>query len=218
MSTSTIIEPGHADPSSVSASITTNTNSKDTSYVTRLATPSDAASISYLIGSTWSKFFGYSVSPSDLEHYMTTKLSVDGIKRDLEDSKNVFLVATPSSSSSSSAPTSSSTHAGTDGEIVGVVQLVKDSTEPCLTLPRPIELQRLYAHSSTHGTGLGPLLISIAEQESRKMGYKSIWLGVWEDNARAKRFYEKMGFRAVGEHYFYVGESKRRDWIMEKSL
>jgi hypothetical protein len=32
------------------------------------------------------------------------------------------------------------------------------------------------------------------------------------------RFYEKKGFERRGEHWFWVGESQRRDWIMEKSL
>ena len=37
------------------------------SYTLRRATPADAAQLSHLIGSTWAKFFAYSVTPQDLE-------------------------------------------------------------------------------------------------------------------------------------------------------
>ncbi|KAK8846679.1 hypothetical protein IAR55_005766 [Kwoniella newhampshirensis] len=223
----TTVEPGYADPTSTS---TFMPNSKtETNYNMRLATLADAAAVSHLIGSTWSEFFGYSVSPSDLEHYLATKLSVEGITADLKDPKDVFLVATttpdatqPQSQSQSQPQPSSSSESECSSDsstIVGVVQLVRDSTEACLTLPKPIELQRLYAHSSTHGSGLGRLLVEKAEAKGRELGYGSIWLGVWENNESAKRFYEKMGFESKGgEHFFFVGESKRRDLILEKRL
>jgi ribosomal protein S18 acetylase RimI-like enzyme len=57
-----------------------------------------------------------------------------------------------------------------------------------------------------------------AVEEARRRGYDGLWLGVWENNARAMRFYEKKGFVKRGEHFFWVGESKRRDLIMEKEL
>lgn len=100
--------------------------------------------------------------------------------------------------------------------MLGVVPLVRESTEPCLTLPKPVELQRLYVHSSQHGTGLAKELVKTAEAQARELGGKNIWLGVWEDNGRGKSFYEKMGFKPVGEHWFWVSRSKRHDWIMQK--
>jgi ribosomal protein S18 acetylase RimI-like enzyme len=90
--------------------------------------------------------------------------------------------------------------------------------ESSLVTPNPIELNRLYIDPKLQGSGLAPLLVGYAEQECRKLGKGGIWLGVWEDNARGIRFYEKMGFIRRGEHSFWVGESKRRDWIMEKAL
>ena len=44
----------------------------------------------------------------------------------------------------------------------------------------------------------------------------SVWLGVWEKNDAALNFYKKLGFEAVGEHVFQLGDDPQRDIIMQK--
>ncbi|OCF59743.1 hypothetical protein L486_02416 [Kwoniella mangroviensis CBS 10435] len=206
MSTSqpTGLEPHHADGT---PSITPNTFSSHASplprsYTTRQGTSSDAAKISKLVGNTWSELFGWSVSPQDLDTYINVTLSPSSFESELEQSdKHIFICASSSSSSDQQA------------EILGVSQLVNNPSPP-MEIPNSIELQRLYAHRSTHGTGLGQLLITKSKEKARELGKSKIWLGVWEGNERGKRFYEKMGFERVGEKVFYAGESKRRDLIM----
>ncbi|WWD05921.1 hypothetical protein V865_004006 [Kwoniella europaea PYCC6329] len=165
-------------------------------------TPSDAEQISKLVGTTWSDLFGWSVSPQDLDTYINFTLSPSSFESELAQSdKHMFICAASSSSGE------------IQEEILGVAQLVQNPTPP-MDIPSSIELQRLYAHPSTHGTGLGQLLITKSKEMARELGKSKIWLGVWEGNERGKRFYEKMGFEIVGEKVFYAGESKRRDLIM----
>jgi ribosomal protein S18 acetylase RimI-like enzyme len=45
-----------------------------------------------------------------------------------------------------------------------------------------------------------------------------IWLGVWEYNPRAQRFYEKHGFREVGKHVFLLGSDAQTDLLMQKEI
>ena len=45
-----------------------------------------------------------------------------------------------------------------------------------------------------------------------------MWLGVWEYNPRAQRFYEKNGFRFVGKHTFLLGSDPQIDLLMQKDL
>ena len=47
----------------------------------------------------------------------------------------------------------------------------------------------------------------------RKAG---VWLGVWEDNEKAQRFYRRWGFEILGAHDFITGETKQTDLIMVK--
>ena len=44
-----------------------------------------------------------------------------------------------------------------------------------------------------------------------------LWLGVWEKNLSAIRFYEKNGFTAFGEHIFMLGTDPQRDVLMKYS-
>jgi diamine N-acetyltransferase len=48
--------------------------------------------------------------------------------------------------------------------------------------------------------------------------YRTMWLGVWELNYRAARFYEKHGFKIVGKHVFQLGSDAQTDLVMEKHL
>jgi ribosomal protein S18 acetylase RimI-like enzyme len=48
--------------------------------------------------------------------------------------------------------------------------------------------------------------------------YDVMWLGVWEFNPRAQRFYEKNGFRIVGKHTFILGSDPQTDLLMQKDL
>jgi ribosomal protein S18 acetylase RimI-like enzyme len=54
--------------------------------------------------------------------------------------------------------------------------------------------------------------------EARARGARTLWLGVWERNARAQAFYRKWNFRTVGEHMFQLGSDLQRDILMERAL
>jgi len=45
-----------------------------------------------------------------------------------------------------------------------------------------------------------------------------VWLGVWEENLKAQRAYERFGFGRAGEHDFVCGECVQTDWILMKRL
>ena len=181
----------------------------------RQATSEDAAQVSALIGTTWAKFFAYSVTEADLETYLTQTVSEAQIRKEIEDeSKYCLLAVRLAKSTVTGGPKTSAT----GSTVVGVAQMNFNTTEEGLTTSKPVKLDRLYIQPTEQGGGLAALLLQDAEEEAKKRGYNGLWLGVWENNARAIRFYEKMGFVRRGEHFFWLGESKRRDWTMEKPL
>lgn len=53
-------------------------------------------------------------------------------------------------------------------------------------------------------------------QKAKEYHKTKIWLGVWEHNPQALRFYEKRGFVVTGSHEFYTGDVVDKDLIMEK--
>ena len=53
---------------------------------------------------------------------------------------------------------------------------------------------------------------------ARTRGAQTIWLGVWERNARAVAFYRKSGFTRIGEHDFLLGNDVQTDWLFARSV
>jgi ribosomal protein S18 acetylase RimI-like enzyme len=80
------------------------------------------------------------------------------------------------------------------------------------------ELQRLYVQRDFHGKKVADQLMEIACQEaiSRKVDW--LWLGVWERNFRAQRFYARWGFERFSEHTFWVGNDPQIDWLFRKRI
>jgi ribosomal protein S18 acetylase RimI-like enzyme len=76
-----------------------------------------------------------------------------------------------------------------------------------------VELQRIYVGLDHHGSGLGKMLMDSAIAIAKKERFEWIWLGVYEENKRAKRFYEKLGFEMVGTHEFWLGSDQQIDEI-----
>ena len=48
---------------------------------------------------------------------------------------------------------------------------------------------------SRWGLGIGGRMVGFVEARARALGLGTVWLQVWDQNARAKRLYEKLGFR-----------------------
>lgn len=81
-----------------------------------------------------------------------------------------------------------------------------------------IELRRIYTLAAVHGSGLGPALMEAALTEARRRGHSRMLLGVHPDNQRARRFYERTGFRVIGEREFCVGTQRFTDPIYARDI
>jgi ribosomal protein S18 acetylase RimI-like enzyme len=77
-----------------------------------------------------------------------------------------------------------------------------------------IELWRFYVDKAWHGQGVAAALMDAAKQRARRRGASSMWLGVWERNARAQAFYRKQGFSKVGNQVFVVGSDPQTDDVL----
>jgi ribosomal protein S18 acetylase RimI-like enzyme len=57
------------------------------------------------------------------------------------------------------------------------------------------------------GAGAGGLLLAAGEERARRLGARAVVLDVAEDNARARRFYERRGYRCRAEVRVALGSS-----------
>jgi len=69
-----------------------------------------------------------------------------------------------------------------------------------------------------HGSGLAAALTDWAVDEARQQGAQELYLTVYTDNHRARRFYDRYGFQEVGRYDFMVGNHADEDIIMRKML
>ena len=168
----------------------------------RQATTDDAKVLTDLAYTTfWDAFAHHPKNaPDDLNYYMRQAFNVDQITAELSDDKNIFLICE------------------IDDEAAGYSKIVIDSIEPGITADRPVELSRLYSHQKHLGQGVGQSLMDACFERARAEDRDVMWLGVWEYNPRAQRFYEKNGFRVVGSHVFQLGKDSQTDLLMQKDL
>jgi len=103
-------------------------------------------------------------------------------------------------------------------ELIGYAQLHWGEPPACVTAERPGEIQRFYVQSGWHGKGIAQTLMNACIAEMQQKGTDVVWLGVWENNPKAIAFYKKVGFAAVGEHVFPLGNDPQRDIVMARPV
>ena len=142
----------------------------------------------------------------DMDDYLKTSYSTQRIQAELQDTHTyLFYVARDN----------------TRNKLLGFVQLNRASEEPCLRVkpPNTVEIQRIYTDSTAQGRGVGSELMNKALSFAVEQGYKAIWLGVWEENLKAQKFYlQTHRFDKVGDHDFTIGSCVQTDWILERRL
>lgn len=107
------------------------------------------------------------------------------------------------------------------GQTVGYALLATDSPlglPPENTTTKQLEIKQLYVVEDWIGTGLGGALMRRCLEVAQAAGVSAVVLGVWEHNERAKAFYQRYGFREVGDVAFTLGQDVQRDLIYRKGL
>lgn len=138
--------------------------------------------------------------PEDMRDYIAEFMSVEAFARELADENSTFFIAE------------------IGDEMIGYAKLQEHSIEDCVSDKNPIELCRLYVAREFHGKGIANKLMNECFAEAKRKNYQTMWLGVWEFNFRAQKFYEKIGFSKVGRHIFQLGSDAQTDLVLERRL
>ena len=164
----------------------------------RRAGPEDAAAIDRLFQTSFCDTFAHLYRPQDLDAFLS-KFTLDAWTAELRDERYAFRVAEA------------------DGELIGFVKL--GPPELPVEGKRPwLELRQLYVLNEWRGAGAARELMDWALAEAKARGGEELYLTVYTENWRARRFYEKYGFVEVGPYAFMVGEQADEDLIMRVDL
>ena len=164
----------------------------------RRATPADAATLAAIAAATFTEAFGHLYPPEDLDAFLRESYSVDRQRVILEHPDYAVWLLED------------------DGVAVGHA-----AAGPC-GLPNPAvrpgdgELKRLYVLAKYQNGGWGGRLFRAAMDWLLADGPRTLWIGVWENNPGAQRFYARHGFEKVGEHTFPVGRVVDREFTLRR--
>ena len=81
-----------------------------------------------------------------------------------------------------------------------------------------IALERIYVLQKFQNRQFGKCILDKIIAIAKSKNILSIWLGVWQKNVPAIRFYEKHGFIKTKTHDFMLGTDKHTDWVMSLKL
>lgn len=170
-------------------------------WTVRRASVADASALSLVAGATLLETFHAVIPAADMVAHVVNKSSAD-----------VFAGWTDD-------PASAVFYAGavrTDAPLGYAVLTAPDF--PIDTDASDIELRRIYTLAATHGSGLGGALMRAALDEARARDCRRVLLGVHPENGRARSFYERTGFRVIGERAFTIGTVRFVDPIYALGL
>lgn len=170
------------------------------SFSVRTATTADAVLIAEISHQTFYDTFHADNRPEDMHKFLGQQFTKGRLILEVGAPENTFLLAFEGS------------------QVAGYVKLRESRAPASLGIRDTLEIARLYALKSMIGKGVGALLMQHSLDIARARKKEAVWLGVWEKNLRAIRFYTQWGFEKFDETDFLLGDDIQRDWLMKKML
>ena len=172
--------------------------------VIRRGVEGDAAMLAALGARTFHETFAADNTAADMAAYTAHAYGVEQQRAELALPDAAFLIAE------------------VDAVAAGYAYLRQSPPPAHVTNPAPgqpglaIEVARFYVDAPWHGRGIADVLMKAVIAEAAERGARTIWLGVWERNVRAIRFYSRHGFHDIGTQPFLLGSDLQRDRVMAR--
>lgn len=149
---------------------------------------------------TFAETFSSENSEEDMQKYLEEGFSTEKLKTELTDKNAEFYFAE------------------FEGKVIGYLKVNYGQSQTEMKDENALEIERIYVLKEFHGKKIGQILYNKAIELAEKKSVEYVWLGVWEHNPRAIRFYEKNGFVAFDKHIFKLGNDEQTDIMMKLKL
>lgn len=173
---------------------------KNVSMDIRLATINDINILQKIGRQTFYETFVDTNTKQDMQDYLDKNFSTQKLTQELNNPCSSFYIAQ------------------SGGQIIGYLKINWAQSQTEINDDKALEIERIYVLQECFGKQIGLLLYQQALQIAQDKNMEYIWLGVWEHNPRAIRFYEKNGFVAFDKHIFRVGTDDQTDLLMKLNL
>ena len=142
--------------------------------------------------------FNHLNTPDNMKEYMDRAFNPEQLLSELKNPMSEFYFIT------------------VEDTVAGYLKLNKDTAQSDIRDETSLEIERIYVDQTFQGKGLGAILMTKAVERAKDLNLQYIWLGVWEKNTDAKRFYERHGFVEFGNHEFKMGDDVQTDILMRR--
>jgi diamine N-acetyltransferase len=162
----------------------------------------DAAILAMLSKKTFFDTFTGTCTPKDMDDFLEAYYNEEQVAKELSNENDFYFFA------------------DVDGVPAGYIRFMEDySNFDMMKKWKALELKRIYVLQEFFGKGVADKLLDFVQGFCTIKHYEVLWLGVWENNVRARRFYEKNGFINSGyTHNFPLGSTPQTDYWYWKFL
>lgn len=168
----------------------------------RQITQEDVIALMTISRQTFYDTFHHNATKENMADYLDTRYDKDKLLNEINHPNSVFYFVYETNNDSP----------------IGYIKLNWGTAQSESFDTTAFEIERIYVLKEYHSYGVGQYLMDFALDYAQTHGFTRVWLGVWEHNERALRFYFKNGFVRFSEHTFTIGQKPQTDWLLEKHL
>lgn len=149
---------------------------------------------------TFFETFADSNSAEDMQKYLEESFALEKLENELKNPDSEFYFAKDNE------------------KVVGYLKVNFGDSQTELKDNLALEIERIYVLKDYHGKKVGQKLYEKAIEIAKEKAMEYVWLGVWEENHRAIKFYQKNGFEVFDKHIFVLGNDEQTDIMMKLKL
>ena len=164
------------------------------------APPEGCEILSSLGKQTFRETFGSLFTGRELDIYLERTFAPVKMAASLKKENNYFLLAYE------------------EDRPVGYSKMKIDSHDSHVDTEKPSQLQKIYVLKETLARGVGQRLLDQCVTHARSLSRDCLWLDVLQTNERAIRFYEKNGFKTIGDAIFTIATTDFHYYVMNLDL
>lgn len=163
----------------------------------RKCTLEDKEKVKYISERTFCETFAQENTAEDMASYLKENFSAEQIESEIRNDGSIFFIVE------------------NNEEVMAYMKVNYDKAQTESIYTNTLEVQRIYILEKYKGKGIGKALIGKAKELAKDNNLSYIWLGVWENNFSAIKFYEKQGFKKFASHVFKLGDDEQIDNLMK---
>ena len=149
---------------------------------------------------TFIEAFGSRNKPEDMEIYVSRAFSPEQVTKEFNHPESTFYFVY------------------VEDYVIGYLKINTGSAQSELLPEESVEVERIYVITEYQGKRIGAILMNQAVQVARRLNKAVVWLGVWEKNIEAIKFYERHGFEKFDTHNFMLGNDEQTDSLMKRKV